>query len=172
MSKVTFIKGIVSVPIVFAILAGSSVTNASSGEPLPATYATISANKAFYEQLNFKDKEDFKDAHKGFIAPLNMNPIKNSKGDVVWDSNRYSFIKEDQQASNTVNPSLWRQAQLQNITGLFKVVDGVYQVRGQDLSVLSIVEGKTGLIVLDTLSTIETAKAAMEIILNIDPKNR
>ncbi|MED3911705.1 alkyl sulfatase dimerization domain-containing protein [Peribacillus simplex] len=171
MSKVTFIKGIVSVPIIFAILAGSSVTNASSDEPMPATNATISVNKAFYEQLNFKDKEDFKNAHKGFIAPLNMNPIKNSKGDVVWDSNRYSFIKEDQPASYTVNPSLWRQAQLQNITGLFKVVDGVYQVRGQDLSVLTIVEGKTGLIVLDTLSTIETAKAAMELYFEHRPKN-
>ncbi|CAH0242063.1 hypothetical protein [Peribacillus simplex] len=113
MSKVSFIKGIASVPIVFVLLAGSSVTNAASDEPMPATKATISANKAFYEQLNFKDKEDFKNAHKGFIAPLNMNPIKNSKGDVVWDSNRYSFIKEDQPASNTVNPSLWRQAQLQ-----------------------------------------------------------
>ncbi|WP_347942223.1 alkyl sulfatase dimerization domain-containing protein [Peribacillus simplex] len=171
MSKVTFIKGIVSVPIIFAILAGTSVTNASSDKPMPATNATISANKAFYEQLNFKDKEDFKNAHKGFIAPLNMNPIKNSKGDVVWDSNRYSFIKEDQPASFTVNPSLWRQAQLQNITGLFKVVDGVYQVRGQDLSVLTIVEGKTGLIVLDTLSTIETAKAAMELYFEHRPKN-
>jgi alkyl sulfatase BDS1-like metallo-beta-lactamase superfamily hydrolase len=171
MSKVTFIKGIVSVPIIFAILAGTSVTNASSDKPMPATNATISANKAFYEQLNFKDKEDFKNAHKGFIAPLNMNPIKNSKGDVVWDSNRYSFIKEDQPASFTINPSLWRQAQLQNITGLFKVVDGVYQVRGQDLSVLTIVEGKTGLIVLDTLSTIETAKAAMELYFEHRPKN-
>jgi alkyl sulfatase BDS1-like metallo-beta-lactamase superfamily hydrolase len=60
MSKVTFIKRIVSLPIIFAILAGSSVTNASSDEPMPATYATISANNAFYEQLNFKDKEDFK----------------------------------------------------------------------------------------------------------------
>lgn len=171
MSKVTFIKGIVSVPIIFAILAGTFVTNASSDKPMPATNATISANKAFYEQLNFKDKEDFKNAHKGFIAPLNMNPIKNSKGDVVWDSNRYSFIKEDQPASFTINPSLWRQAQLQNITGLFKVVDGVYQVRGQDLSVLTIVEGKTGLIVLDTLSTIETAKAAMELYFEHRPKN-
>ncbi|MEP9405375.1 alkyl sulfatase dimerization domain-containing protein [Peribacillus frigoritolerans] len=170
MSKASFIKGIVSVHIVFVLLAGSSVTNAASNKPMPATDATISANKAFYEQLNFKDKEDFKNAHKGFIAPLNMNPIKNSKGDVVWDSNRYSFIKEDQPASFTVNPSLWRQAQLQNITGLFKVVAGVYQVRGQDLSVLTIVEGKTGLIVLDTLSTIETAKAAMELYFEHRPK--
>ena len=94
MSKVSFIKGMVSVPIVFVLLAGSSVTNAASDEPMPATNATISANKAFLmKSSNFTDKEDFKNAHKGFIAPLNMNPIKNSKGDVVWDSNRYSFIK-------------------------------------------------------------------------------
>ncbi|RJS62322.1 alkyl sulfatase dimerization domain-containing protein [Bacillus sp. PK3_68] len=166
----SFVKGIVSVPIVLVLLAGSSVIKAASDQPLPATHSTILANKGVYKQLDFADKEDFKNAHKGFIAPLNKNPIKNSKGNVVWDSNQYSFIKENQPASSTVNPSLWRQAQLQNISGLFKVVDGVYQVRGQDLSVLTIVEGKTGLIVLDALSTIETAKAAMELYFEHRPK--
>ncbi|MFL0365919.1 alkyl/aryl-sulfatase [Pseudobacillus sp. 179-B 2D1 NHS] len=166
----SFVKGIVSVPIVLVLLAGSSVIKAASDQPLPATHSTILANKGVYKQLDFADKEDFKNAQKGFIAPLNKNPIKNSKGNVVWDSNQYSFIKENQPASSTVNPSLWRQAQLQNISGLFKVVDGVYQVRGQDLSVLTIVEGKTGLIVLDALSTIETAKAAMELYFEHRPK--
>jgi alkyl sulfatase BDS1-like metallo-beta-lactamase superfamily hydrolase len=170
MTKKSFIKGTIAIPVALVLVLSSSVANADSNKPMPATSSTILANKAVFKELNFSDKKDFENAHKGFIAPLNMSPIKNAKGVVVWDSNQYSFIKEDVTAAHTVNPSLWRQAQLQNISGLFKVVDGVYQVRGQDLSVLTIVEGKTGLIVLDTLSTVETANAAMELYFEHRPK--
>nr|WP_263327742.1 alkyl sulfatase dimerization domain-containing protein [Neobacillus sp. Marseille-Q6967] len=170
MSKRSFLKSSITVPVALVFLLSATVTNADSNKPMPATSSTILANKAVYNELNFSDKKDFDDAHKGFIAPLIMEPIKNSKGTVVWDSNQYAFIKEDVTAAHTVNPSLWRQAQLQNISGLFKVVEGVYQVRGQDLSVLTIVEGKTGLIVLDTLSTVETAQAAMELYFEHRPK--
>lgn len=131
-------------------------------QAMPPTKDTIKSNEKIYSELNFKDKQDFNDAHKGFIAPLMQKQIKNSKGDIIWDSNQYSVIN-DRPAPLTVNPSLWRQAQLLDTPGLYKVVDGVYQIRGQDASVMTIVEGKTGLIILDTLSTIETAKAAMEL---------
>lgn len=170
MPKRFLLKGTLAAPIALALVLSPIISNADSTKPMPATNSTIMANKAIYDELNFSDKQDFEDAHKGFIAPLNMDPIKNSKGTVVWDSNQYSFIKEEIKAAHTVNPSLWRQAQLQNISGLYKVTEGVYQVRGQDLSVLTIVEGKTGLIVLDTLSTVETAQAAMELYFEHRPK--
>jgi len=131
-------------------------------QAMPPTKETIKSNEKIYSELNFKDKQDFYDAHKGFIAPLMQNQIKNSKGAVIWDQDQYSIIN-DGSAPLTVKPSLWRQAQLLDTPGLYKVVDGVYQIRGQDVSVMTIVEGKTGLIILDTLSTTETAKAAMEL---------
>jgi alkyl sulfatase BDS1-like metallo-beta-lactamase superfamily hydrolase len=170
MFKKSLIKGTLTVPIAISLLLSPTFTKAESKNPMPASSTTILANKAVYDELNFSDRLDFENAYKGFIAPLNMSPIKNAKGSVVWDSNQYSFIKQDITAPHSVNPSLWRQAQLQNISGLFKVVDGVYQVRGQDLSVLTIVEGKTGLIILDALSTVETAKAAMELYFEHRPK--
>ncbi|MGG2026548.1 alkyl sulfatase dimerization domain-containing protein [Gottfriedia sp. S16(2024)] len=138
-------------------------------QAMPPTKDTIKANEKIYSELNFNDKQDFNDAHKGFIAPLMQDQLKNSKGAVIWDRNQYSIINEGT-APLTVNPSLWRQAQLLNTPGLYKVVDGVYQIRGQDVSVMTIVEGKTGLIILDTLSTIETAKAAMELYYEYRPK--
>ena len=63
----------------------------------------------------------------------------------------------------TVNPSLWRQAQLNMHHGLFKVVDGLYQVRGLDIANMTLIEGKTGLIVVDTLTSIEGARAGLEL---------
>ncbi|MEH6938289.1 alkyl sulfatase dimerization domain-containing protein [Bacillus sp. JJ664] len=160
-----------TVPVALTLLLSTTITDAATyTTPLPATKITTQKNSSVYKELNFADKQDFVDAHKGFIAPLNNKPLKNANGTVIWDSNRYSFIKEDKFAAATVNPSLWRQAQLQNTSGLFKVVDGVYQVRGLDLSVMTIVEGKTGLIVLDTMSTVETAKEAMELYFAHRPK--
>ena len=52
-------------------------------------------------------------------------------------------------APDTVNPSLWRQSQLCLKGGLFKVVDRLYQVRNADISNLTIIEGDSGLIVID-----------------------
>jgi linear primary-alkylsulfatase len=82
---------------------------------------------------------------------------------VIWDSEKYGFIKEGEPAPDTVNPSLWRQSQLLNISGLFKVTDGIYQIRNQDLSNMTIVEGKTGITIFDPLISEETAKAALAL---------
>ncbi len=99
---------------------------------MPPTMDTIKLNEKIYSELNFNDKQDFIDAHNGFIAPLMQDQIKNSKGVVIWDCNQYSIIKEGA-SPLTVNPSLWRQAQLLDTPGLYKVVEGVYQIRGQDV---------------------------------------
>ena len=128
-----------------------------------ATEHTKSANEALYNQLPFADATDFSNAHKGFIAALPSNVITGDKGNVVWDPQQYDFIKEGAKAPDTVNPSLWRQAQLINIGGLFNVTDGVYQIRNLDLSNMTIIEGKTGITVIDPLVSAETAKVGMDL---------
>ncbi|HMD48293.1 MAG TPA: alkyl sulfatase dimerization domain-containing protein, partial [Bryobacteraceae bacterium] len=119
--------------------------------PKPAEPAVAAANRAVLSQLSFGDRQDFEDATRGFIAttPDSRNPAM------------YDFLKQD--PPPTVNPSLWRQAQLNAIHGLFKVVDGVYQVRGFSLANMTIVEGSTGLIVIDTLSTAGAARQALDL---------
>jgi alkyl sulfatase BDS1-like metallo-beta-lactamase superfamily hydrolase len=136
---------------------------AESVAPKDATDATKQANEALYNQLPFSDKTDFTDAHKGFIAPLPQEVIKGEQGNVIWNPKQYDFIKEGEKAPDTVNPSLWRQSQLINISGLFEVTDGVYQIRNLDLSNMTIIEGKEGLTVVDPLVSAETAKVGMDL---------
>jgi alkyl sulfatase BDS1-like metallo-beta-lactamase superfamily hydrolase len=132
--------------------------------PKEATGSTKAANAKVLQELPFADKHDFADAKRGFIAPLPDNGvIKNAQGRAVWDLTKFSFIKEDAPAPDTVNPSLWRQCQLVIQGGLYKVVDGLYQVRTADLSNLTIFEGKDGIVVADPLISAETAKAALDL---------
>lgn len=138
--------------------------NALAAEaPKDATAATQQANNALYSQLPFDDNTDFTDAHKGFIAPIPQDVIKGEQGNVVWNPQQYAFIKEGDKAPDSVNPSLWRQAQLINISGLFEVTDGVYQIRNLDLSNMTIIEGKEGVTVVDPLVSAETAKVGMDL---------
>lgn len=128
-----------------------------------ATDATQSANGKLLHELPFDNKSDFEAAHKGFIAPLPDKPIKSEAGNSVWNPEQYGFIQEGEEAPATVNPSLWRQSQLINISGLFKVTDGIYQVRNQDLSNMTISEGTAGITVVDPLVSEETAKVAIDL---------
>ncbi|WP_312053562.1 alkyl sulfatase dimerization domain-containing protein [Pantoea brenneri] len=128
-----------------------------------AAPATKQANDALYQQLPFDNKSDFADAHKGFIAALPDAVIKGESGNVIWDPKQYAFIKEGEKAPDTVNPSLWRQSQLINISGLFEVTDGIYQIRNLDLSNMTIIEGKKGVTVVDPLVSAETAKVGMDL---------
>ena len=134
-------------------------------QPKPATAATQAANLQVQQALPFKDKTDFENAQKGFIATPKTLTIKNADGHVVWDLEAYkTFIGLDKPAPDTVNPSLWRNAQLGMLNGLFQVTDGIYQVRGYDLSNITFVKTKTGWIVFDPLISPETAKAAYELV--------
>jgi alkyl sulfatase BDS1-like metallo-beta-lactamase superfamily hydrolase len=129
-----------------------------------ATDATKAANQLLLRTLPFDNVQDFELAKKGFIAPLQDNGvIKDSQGNIVWDLPEYDFAKGGKGSPDTVNPSLWRQLQLLMSTGLFKVCDRIYQVRGTDIANMTIVEGKTGIIVIDTLVSVETARAALEL---------
>jgi len=137
------------------------MTNNILNQSMPATSFTKKANLAMYETLNFDDREDFIDANRGFIAPLEAKIINDDSGEVVWDIEQLRYLNDT--APDTVNPSLWRNAQLQAISGLFEVVEGVYQVRGQSMVTNFFIEGKHGVIVIDALGSTESAKAAMEL---------
>ncbi|WP_375792620.1 alkyl/aryl-sulfatase [Vibrio alginolyticus] len=141
------------------------VLSASASDPKDATKATISVNNQVKADLPFNDKKDFENAQKGFIAKQDVVTIKNDNGDVVWDLEAYKkYISIDKPSPNTVNPSLWRNAQLNMINGLFEVTDGIYQVRGYDLSNITFIKGDKGWIVFDPLISQETAKAALDFI--------
>lgn len=139
-------------------------------EPKDASEFTKKTNDAVLKQLPFDDKHDFDDAQHGHIAPLkNDGLVKNEKGQVVQDSRAFQFPLGGPVPS-TVNPSLWRQAQLNGIMGLFKVADRIYQVRGQDISNLTFIEGDTGIIAIDPLVSAECAKNALETYFQHRPK--
>jgi alkyl sulfatase BDS1-like metallo-beta-lactamase superfamily hydrolase len=130
-------------------------------EPKGAEPATRAAQDAVAKSLPFTDRADFEDASFGFVATLPDAHIAGAGPRPVWSMKPYAFITGD--APPTVNPSLWRQAQLNAIHGLFKVTDRLYQVRGFDISNMTIVEGDQSLIVIDPLLTTETAKAALDL---------
>ena len=123
-----------------------------------ATTATIDANAAVAKVLPIDDQHDFEEATRGLIATPDNLRITSDKGELIWDMPAYDFIQG--KAPATVNPSLWRQAKLNNIHGLFEVTDGVYQLRGFDLANMSIIEGDSGWIIVDPLTSKETARAA------------
>ena len=110
---------------------------------------------------SFEDRQDFEDAERGRIDALDPCVVTAAGGRVVWDMEAYSYL--DGECPGTVNPSLWRQAQLCVKQGLFEVTDGIYQVRGLDLSNMTIVEGDIGAIVIDPLISAETAAAGLAL---------
>ncbi len=125
-----------------------------------ATAATKVANESFARALPLSDQQDFEKARRGFIASID-GPIKTPDGRVAWDTHAFAFLKEP--APDTANPSLWRQAQLNANHGLFEVADGIYQVRGYDMALMTLVRGDTGWIIIDCLICIETAQAALKL---------
>ncbi|WP_435642142.1 alkyl/aryl-sulfatase [Micavibrio aeruginosavorus] len=128
-----------------------------------ATAATKTANDALLSQLPFSDMTDFENAKKGLIAPLPAELIKGSEGNPIWNPQQYSFIKEGVASPDTVNPSLWRQSQIINISGLFEVTDGIYQLRNLDLSNMTIIEGTEGITIVDPLISAETSKVGLDL---------
>jgi alkyl sulfatase BDS1-like metallo-beta-lactamase superfamily hydrolase len=123
-----------------------------------ASPATVQANEKLAQSSNLADPQSFDDAKHGLIARPS-GQVFGADGQPVWDFASFAFIGEP--PPPTVNPSLWRQARLNNYTGLFKVTDGIYQLRGFDLANITLIEGRTGWIVVDTLTSRETAEAAM-----------
>ena len=108
------------------------------------------------------DSEDWADAQRGLLGTIDDGDIRNADGKPVWSLRGYGFL-DDEKAADTVNPSLWRQARLNRIHGLFKVTERIYQVRGYDIANITFIEGDTGLIALDALTVPETAAAALAL---------
>lgn len=128
-----------------------------------ATPSTQEINQRYIKSLPFSDRQDFVDAQRGFIAPLlNQGKLTNEKGDVVYRAEDYKF-DINAPAPETVNPSFWRQSQLNGISGLFKVTDRMYQVRGQDIANITFIEGDSGIIIVDPLLDALAAKSSLEL---------
>src|SRR5690349_18765705 len=121
--------------------------------PKAASAFIVEQQRSLRESLPLDDTRDFIDADRGFIDTLEPGVIHAEDGRVVWDCDSYDFLTGD--APDSVNPSLWRQPSLVAKHGLFEVVEGIYQVRGFDLSNTTFVEGDTGVVVLDPLLTAE-----------------
>ncbi|MDF2558625.1 MAG: hypothetical protein K0R99_71 [Microbacterium sp.] len=130
-------------------------------QPKSATPATIAANKAAAESLPWEDRRDYDDSVRGFIGTIS-EPITRADGAVVLAVDSHDeMLKAD--APDTVHPSLWRHAQVSRPHGLFEVAERIYQVRGLDLSNMTIIEGDTGILIIDPLVYNETAAAALAL---------
>ena len=149
--------------IVIALTAASGMmvnTANAKEEAKAATQYTQQVNQNYAKSLPFSDRQDFDDAQRGFIAPLlDEGILRDANGKPYYRGEDYKF-DINAPAPETVNPSLWRQSQINGISGLFKVTDKMYQVRGQDISNITFVEGEKGIIVIDPLVTPPAAKAA------------
>jgi alkyl sulfatase BDS1-like metallo-beta-lactamase superfamily hydrolase len=138
----TFISGCDNEPTAVVITEGGKAGNS---EP---TQYTLDKNQALLQELPFHDNRDFEEASRGLIATADNLVVKHARtGDVIWNMPAYAFIEGN--APATVNPSLWRQAKLNNTAGLYQVKEGIWQLRNFDLSTLSIIKGKTGWILVD-----------------------
>ncbi len=131
---------------------------------VPPSSRTAAANAAVAASLPLDDPADFERAERGRIGGLDSLVVTHDQSSThrVWDMDTYRFVEGD--APDTVNPSLWRQAKLNNVHGLFEVTDRIYQVRGYDISNVTFVEGDTGWIVIDPLTSTETARAALQLV--------
>ena len=129
--------------------------------PQEASPATVAALAAARERYPLDDVQDFTDVARGLIAPL-PESVLGDDGHVIFDLHAMDYIDGD--APDSVDASLWRQSKLIRQGGLFKVVDGVYQVRGNDIAQLTVVEGVDGLIVIDCMAGVESARQGMALI--------
>ena len=108
------------------------------------------------------DSEDDRRARRGLIATHPSGVIHGEHG-VVFDVNRHDFVRDNVEAPDSVNPSLWRHARLNAVHGLFEVADGVWQARGYDISNITFVRGDSGWVIIDPLTTAATAAACLEL---------
>ena len=159
--------GSVLLGLLLATLTACGNSDVESGEnaqgfTAPSSY-TSSSNQKLEKNLPQDDGSDLEAAMRGFIGTREdpQTQISNHQREVIWDLEEYAFVQEA--APDSANPSLWRQASLNNIHGLFKVTERVYQVRGFDLANMTIIQGRNGWIIVDPLTAEETAAAALAL---------
>lgn len=143
---------------IVALLAACSKEVPPAAPSGDATATTVASNASFGKSLNLAEQQGFEDARRGLIAKP-TGKVLAADGSTVWDYDRFAFIQGE--APPSVNPSLWRHATLNNEAGLFKVAEGIHQLRGFDIANITLIDGKTGWILVDPLTTRETAAAAL-----------
>ena len=145
-------------PALAALLLAGCSPAPDTTQSSAASATVLQSNAAVARAADLSDPASFADARRGFVAAP-TGQVKDAAGNVIWDYGAFAFVKGE--APATVNPSLWRQALLNNQVGLFKVAYRIWQLRGFDIANLTLIEGDTGWIVVDTLTVRETAAAAM-----------
>src|SRR5215471_5606981 len=140
----------------------AAISEAPQEQPKDASHPVIAQHQAMLAALPFSDTRDFEEAARGFLGTIEHARIMHPSGRTVWSLEPYGFLSSEE-APPTVNPSLWRQSRLNMQHGLFEVVPGVYQLRGLDIANMTLIEGDSGVIVVDALTSIEGARAAMEL---------
>ena len=138
-----------------------------NGNSAPTAF-TAQANRDAAAALPFENTTDFDLATRGLIASEPSLLVPGRNGVPAWNRDAYNFIEGD--APDSVHPSLWRQAKLNNIHGLFEVVEGIYQVRGYDLANMTLIDGDSGWIVVDPMTSAQTGEAAMAFALEHLPR--
>lgn len=171
-------KAIAATLVVFSIInlmACSTVGTGSGGfedsydaasltaEAKDATRATMEANDEVYELLDFDDEREYEFAIRGFMTAPESLVIKSDEGMTVWSQDVYDFVRGEEEAPSTANPSLWRNTRNNAVYGLFEVSDGIYQVRGYDVSNITFVRSLNGWIVMDCASSRYTSAKALEL---------
>ncbi|MFE3255689.1 alkyl/aryl-sulfatase [Nocardia sp. NPDC059229] len=132
-------------------------------QPKPATPDTARVNREAAAHYDLANVQDYSDVRRGLIAELPGNVIAGD-GSVIFDPHALDWIEEGAPAPDTVDPSLWRQSQLIKLGGLYQVCDRIYQVRNNDMANLTVIEGDDGLIVVDCMFGVESAKQGMDLI--------
>ena len=133
------------------------------GTTQDATSCTAEKNAEWYSKLDFSDRQEFDNATRGLLDDQEGRVIYNDDGTTAWDLQSYGDLDCD--APDTVNPSLWRNTQLNAKAGLFEVCDGIYQVRGFDMANATFIRTNNGWIIFDVLmckENMQAAKALME----------
>ncbi|WP_413482172.1 alkyl/aryl-sulfatase [Morganella psychrotolerans] len=145
----------------FPVYSLAQAVDISSGD---SSASTKNMFDDILKTLPMSDIDDFNLAKKGLIAQEKDLQIKDANGKVVWELGSYKFLLDAGQSADTIHPSLKRQAMLNMNHGLYKVTDGIYQVRGYDLANITFIQSDNGWIVFDPLTVPATSKAAYELV--------
>jgi alkyl sulfatase BDS1-like metallo-beta-lactamase superfamily hydrolase len=158
---------ILSMILAMSALGASATALADNhGAAKPPSTTTVAQQKALRTTLPFEDQRDFEEHQRGFVAAPPYRRITGESGETVWDIGQYDFLLNGQ-SLDSIHPSLQRQATLNMNYGLYEVVPGkIYQVRGFDLSNMTLIRGDTGWIIFDVLLVRETAAAALQFAMN------
>ena len=160
----TLLTSILVFSCAYAVENGLSDELGLTTDAKPASGYTVEVNSSVYSLLDFEDTSEYDNAVRGLIDAPEVLDLKDADGKVVWSQAAYSFLNDYEKAPDTVNPSLWENTRNNHAYGLFEVCEGIYQVRGYDMSNLTVVKGDTGWILFDPLMSIECSQAAMQLI--------